>query len=301
VALEQAQGDRLSGSSSDGTALARAIGARERDPALRCPDRLAREFIDDRRIAKLSDRPRGQRLARWLTERRVPGAYWFEIARVKHFDALLLEEVAKGVDQVVILGAGLDSRPYRFSAELARVEVFEVDHPATAARKQERVAAVLGSPPENITYVRADLAREDLEGLLTSAGFDPEASVFVLWCGVTMYLDAESVDAVLAWVAARPASSSIAFDYDFAAFIVGDDSFYGAAQIRRWAAGSGEPLTFGLDPGSLPGFLEARGLQLESDLAPAELAGRHLRASDGEIAARPLGVSGLAHTRVAGP
>jgi O-methyltransferase involved in polyketide biosynthesis len=105
----------------------------------------------------------------------------------------------------------------------------------------------------------------------------------------------------LAWVAARPASSSIAFDYDFEAFIAGDNSFYGATQIRRWTDGNGEPLTFGLDPDALASFLAEPGLQLESDLAPEELVSRYLRTSDGEIAAQPLGVSGLAHGRVSKP
>lgn len=157
MALDEARGSRVSGSTSDGICLMRAVAAQEPDPELRCPDSLARTFVGDLPLARLCDSKPGFRLARWITERRIPGAYWSEVARVKYFDELLLSEVARGVSQVVILGAGLDSRAYRFKDELANVSVFEVDHPVTSARKLDRVRAALGKVPDRVTYVQTDL------------------------------------------------------------------------------------------------------------------------------------------------
>src|ERR1700742_3377099 len=129
--LEEAQGHPLYGSSADGAAILRAVAAGDPDPLLRCPDHLARRFVGDLPVAALVGRPRGRRRPRRVAERRLPGAIWFDTARLKHFDRLLLDGVDE-VCQVLILGAGLDSRAYRFAEELSGVRVFEVDHPATA-------------------------------------------------------------------------------------------------------------------------------------------------------------------------
>jgi len=298
MALEHAKGTKVSGSTSDASALIRAGATKEPDPQLRCADSLARDFIDDLPIARLVDSRVGHRLGRWLVERSVPGGYWYEIARVKHFDRLLLESVGAGVAQVVILGAGLDSRAYRFADELAGVRVFEVDHPVTADRKLERVKAALGEVPACVTYVRADLERDALEQRLGESGFDARASVFALWSGVTMYLNSAALDAVLTWFAGRPGGSSIAFDYDFEAFIAGDDRFHGAAGARRRMDRRGEPLSFGLDPAQLDRFIASRGLALESNLLPDDLADRYLRDSSGNLAGRPFGFMGIVHAQV---
>ena len=297
MALDEARGSRVSGSTSDGTCLIRAVAAQEPDPKLRCPDSLARAFVGDLRLARLCDSRPGFHLARWITERRIPGAYWSEVARVKYFDEVLLGEVAGGVSQVVILGAGLDSRAYRFKDELANISVFEVDHPVTAARKLDRVRAALGEVPDRVTYVQTDLTTDDLASRLAEHGFDETASVFVLWCGVTMYLNAEALDDVLGWLAGRPFGSSIAFDYDFEAFISGDDRFYGASATRRVVESGGERLSFGLDPGGIEGFLKQRGVNLESNRLPEEIAERYLRSSKGNLAGRPFGFVGMVHAR----
>jgi methyltransferase (TIGR00027 family) len=298
VALEHAKGTKVAGSTSDGSALIRAVAAKELDPQLRCPDSLARALIADLPVARLGDSRVGHRIGRWLTERSVPGGYWYEIARVKHFDRLLLERATAGVAQVVILGAGLDSRAYRFKKELEGVKVFEVDHPVTAARKLERVKAAFGEVPTRITYVRADLERESLEERLRESGFDGAASVFVLWSGVTMYLNLAALDAVLTWFAERPAGSSIAFDYDFEAFIAGDNRFHGAARTRRRVERGGEHLSFGLDPGQMDRVIQSRGLALQTNLLPDDLADRYLRDSHGTIAGRPYGFIGIVHAEV---
>ncbi len=295
--LDEARGHRLYGSSADGAAILRAVGAADPDPQLRCPDYLARRLVGDLPVVALVDRPRGRRLLRAIAERRLPGALWFDIARLKHFDALLGTELAAGAGQLVILGAGLDSRAYRFGAELDDVRVFEVDHPATAVRKRERVRAVLGSLPDNVTYVEADLERTGLEDCLGEAGFDPQVPTFVIWSGVTMYLDGDAVGSVLAWAAGLPESSSICFDHVLQAVLEDEGSVYGAPELRAYLAKLGEPLRFGLAPGSVGEFLNGYGLALDSHLMPDQFAQRYLRGSDGQVR-RPYGCCALAHARV---
>ncbi len=275
----------------------RAIGARERDPAIRCPDSLAQRLVQDLPAGRLVRYRLGCTVARWFTERRAPGAYWYEIARVKHFDALLLNALEDEIEQIVILGAGLDSRVHRFQRQLAATVVYEVDHPVTSARKQARVREVL-QEPTNVSYVPTDLALDDLAHKLAAAGLSSGRPVFVLCSGVTMYLNHDALNKLLAWMAARPSGSSIAFDYDYESFISGDDSFHGAAKTRQRLADMGEPLTLGLDPHQLNEYLRSRQLTLISNLMPEQLTDRYLRSTKGSIAGIPFGFSAIAHARV---
>src|SRR5688572_12596869 len=145
MALDVAQGSRLAASTAEGAAAIRAAGAGERDARLRGPDDLAARFVRSGvRVTSLVKLPLLRRLAPALAERLLPGSYWFELARVKHMDEILGEELSAGAQQFVVLGAGLDTRAYRFARKLAGVATFEVDHPVTAALKRERVVAVFG-------------------------------------------------------------------------------------------------------------------------------------------------------------
>src|SRR5687768_1133835 len=131
-------------STAEGAASLRAAGALEPDSAVRCPDDMAAGFLGGFNATTLAK----HRLTRPLYLRRVnqilPGAYPFEIARCKFIDEITLSEVSAGVDEVVLLGAGLDSRPYRLADRLERLRVFEVDHPASQATKRARLRRLLG-------------------------------------------------------------------------------------------------------------------------------------------------------------
>src|SRR5690242_19428209 len=128
----------------------------------------------------------------------------------------------------MILGAGYDTRAYRFADELSSVRVFELDHPVTAAVKLARVRRAFGELPEHVTYVRADLEREDLGLALVRAGYASAARTLFIWSGVSFYLSAEAVDSVLGFV--RQSSgpgSSIVFDYHYQGFTDGTGDYYG--------------------------------------------------------------------------
>src|SRR5215207_5830381 len=126
-------------STAEGAASLRAAGALERDSAVRCPDDMAAGFLGGFTATTLAK----CRLTRPLYLRRanqiLPGAYPFAIARCRFIDEVTLSEVNAGLDEVVLLGAGLDSRPYRFADRLEGLPVFEVDHPASQATKRARL------------------------------------------------------------------------------------------------------------------------------------------------------------------
>jgi methyltransferase (TIGR00027 family) len=283
--------------------MLRAFGSLEQDSAVRNPDFLAREIVGDSGMYRLglgiaSVRPL-RASSRWAFELLGPGVYWGETARVKHFDRILLDEVGSGVPQVIILGAGLDSRGYRFRRELEDVRFFELDHPVTAARKRERVKAIFGALPDHVTYLSHDLAAGDLYETLSGQGFDRDQPTLVLWIGVTMYLPAEIVAGVLRWAGTLSTGSSLGFDYFEQAFYEDERRFRASRRARSLMALSGEQMIYGIDRDSVPALLGDYGLTVKSHVGPPEMEARYLRRSSGRRAGRALSYAGYVHAGVA--
>jgi methyltransferase (TIGR00027 family) len=114
------------------------------------------------------------------------GAYSFVLARHRAIDELILTNPS---DQVVLLGAGYDTRPARLSERLCQSRVFEVDHPDTARRKAELADAVYdGTRLAPTVPVTIDFTRDSLEHKLLDAGLDGNARTIWVWEGVSMYL-----------------------------------------------------------------------------------------------------------------
>lgn len=171
--------------------------------------------------------------------------------RTAWFDAHVAHWTAEGATQVVILGAGLDTRAVRLAR--AGVRFFEVDQPATQAYKRERIATLAGYRPEAATFVTCDFEREDFVERLVAAGFRPDEPAVVVWEGVTYYLGEEAVRATLARVArGLEPRSVLLFDH-----ILRAQPKEGQPEdTRRFVGRLGEPVRFGTnDP--LPMLAEA--------------------------------------------
>ncbi len=128
---------------------------------------------------------------------------------VNEFRTLVLDRAivsGEPVPQLVILGAGFDSRAWRLEA-LQHTTVFEVDHPATQALKRERACA-WPAKAQQVRFVAMDFRHDDLAALLRAAGYDTNQRTFWLWEGVTMYLRPAEVAANLAAFASLSASGS---------------------------------------------------------------------------------------------
>jgi methyltransferase (TIGR00027 family) len=200
------------------------------------------------------------------------------VVRTRHIDAALEASLARGVEQVVILGAGLDSRAYRMRDEHPAVRFFEVDSPATQQKKKERVEQLFGSLPTQVVYVPVDFETQSLEERLAEAGLSAEEPSIFVWEGVTMYLNAEAVDSTLTFVAKSPAGSEIVFDYVYAGVIDGTYPEPPPARARRLARleALGEPWLFGIPKGRTAEFIKQRGLELVSDFPVGELFEKYL-------------------------
>jgi methyltransferase (TIGR00027 family) len=245
------------------------------DPALRNPDTMAERLIGWRYRLRVRVGPlRGLSLR--VMDRVLPGLFAFITARTKHFDALLRQEILGGVEQVVILGAGADSRAYRFADELATVHVYEVDHPATAAWKRAQVNRLFGVLPERVTYVPVDFSSQTLDDGLDGAGVDRGVRTVFIWEGVVPYLSSDAVDTTFASIARFVAGSSVVFDYLYQDALGESSPYPESGKYLRYLAKHGEPLLSGLDPATLDTHLAGLGLKLTDNAGPDELRRRHL-------------------------
>jgi methyltransferase (TIGR00027 family) len=186
-------------------------------------------------------------------------------ARCEFLDEAILDH-APGSAQVVILGAGWDTRAYGL-LERRDATLFEVDAPATQAVKRAAIDKT-GLDASHVTFVSCDFNQQSWLEALKEHGFDPEKRTFILWEGVTMYLAEHAIQSTLRAVSTLPAGSRIAFDFLSREWLEG--TLAGKMARRSAQATYGEPFTFGFPitpefSGRLSDYLEKHGLALERD------------------------------------
>ncbi len=186
----------------------------------------------------------GEQLARQLDARFAPMETWLAL-RVAYLDRMVgLAADALGVRQVVVLGAGYDTRAARLAR--AGVTFYEVDHPATQAAKRARLARLPGYPVDAARYVACDFEREDALERLASAGFALDAPALVLWEGVVPYLSEEAVRATATRLAGGlEPRSLLAFDFLGKKLVEGKSLNQADRHTRAYVGELGEPLRFG--------------------------------------------------------
>jgi methyltransferase (TIGR00027 family) len=135
----------------------------------------------------------------------------FLVARSRYAEENLRRAVEGGVEQYILLGAGLDTFAYRNS--YAQLRVFEVDHPATQQWKRELLQRNRIAIPESVTYTPVDFERQSLSSQLRNAGFNHSAPAFFAWLGVVPYLTLEAFRGTVNFIAAQSPGSGLTLDY----------------------------------------------------------------------------------------
>lgn len=263
--------DHASATAAD-NALVRALDAR-RPPGERvADDQLAVRLLPPRyrALVEAARVPPVRRLVEGVIDRWWPGPRRGVVARTRYIDELVTGALPE-VDQVLLLGAGFDTRAHRLPG-IDRVPTFEVDHPATQAAKR----AALPHPRPHVRYVPVDFACDDLGAALDDADFVAPARTLVLWEGVTNYLDTASVDATFRFITrVTGIGSPVVFTYVDARMLTDPASFAGASQSTTRVRRQGEPFTFGLDPEAVSAHLDQYALLLRTDVAVPELVARY--------------------------
>lgn len=254
-------------------ALFRAIETARKNGVIHDP--FAAAFLHGRYglLAQLARIPAVRvQLERYLDRRFPGGPRASAVVRTRLIDDLAEES---GATQVVLLGAGYDSRAYRLPG-MRSARVFEVDHPATQTTKRKVVEARVGAGRRgHVRFVGVDLMVDALRPALLRAGFSPGERTVVIWEGVTNYLTADAVDTTLRDLAGILATGSrIVFTYVDRRALDGSGTF---TDVWEQAPREhGEPWTFGLVPAEMKEYLAERGFDLKQDLSTRDAADRFL-------------------------
>jgi methyltransferase (TIGR00027 family) len=239
-----------------GNAAFRALESEKKQNEKICDDPYARKFVPTLLyyIAKFT-------LVTGYAEWRSPGVMGLLVTRSRYMDDYLSERIRDGIKQLVILGAGYDSRAYRFEQLRDRVRVFEVDSYATQDIKKAKLVKIFGELPNHVTFVPVDFTRETLEKRLAESSYDEGAKTLFIMEGVAMYLNPEAMDNIMSFVNGYSGSgSSILFDYFYKSVIDGDEELP-LATATRAIIRFREKFQFGIERGQIEGYLTARGFQ----------------------------------------
>ncbi len=211
-----------------------------------------------------------------LLRRLGPSGTTYVPLRHRFIDDHLSAALDAGVEQVVLLGAGYDTRAYRFAAQLAGRPVFEVDLAAISQAKAATIARHAADfPATNVVRVEIDFETQTLGEVLGAAGFTGGAPTFFTWEGVPMYLTRDAVAATVAGVHELGGpGSQLAHDMWF---LVDDPGLFGTARRVVPSALSliGEPVTFAVHPEDYEAYLDRRGFRVVDWALASELQARY--------------------------
>ena len=211
-----------------------------------------------------------------------PGIYGVQISRTRFIDDAVRDALSRGIGQVVILGAGLDTRPYRL-AGMERVKVFEVDLPSVQEEKKKKLHKRFGHLPEHVTFLPLDFDTQSLQAVFTGTAFDPASPAVFVWEGVTQYLSEQAVRQTLAFVGTSAPGSILVFTYVLKSLIERRSDIPGADKMMDRVANRGSPWLFGLEPESLASLLEPFHLRLLTDVGSTDYQANYFKPMKREL------------------
>jgi methyltransferase (TIGR00027 family) len=198
----------------------------------------------------------------------------FIAARSRFSEDTMAACVARGVRQIVILGAGLDTFSLRNPHAGAGARVFEVDYPATQAWKRERFRQAGLDLPATLTFAPVDFERQSLLDGLSAAGFRADEPAYFQWLGVVPYLTREAIVSTLDFIAGI-SGSEVVFDYGEPFENLPPPMRANIAALAARAASVGEPWLSLFEPADMAALLQARRFVEFWDVTRAELAQRY--------------------------
>jgi methyltransferase (TIGR00027 family) len=207
------------------------------------------------------------------------------VLRSRYCEDRLALAVGRGVSQLIVLGAGLDTFAYRQPEWARRLRIYEVDQPASQEEKRRLLSHAGIAIPNNVEFIAIDFEQTSLADGLKAAGVDFSRKTFLSCLGVTMYLSEDAVEALFMVAADFPAGSEIVFTYLQAS--------RGAESALAQRVGDlGEPWTFHIDPGALAHKLNALGFRGLEELDPRDADALYFRGrTDGLHAPSKRGIA----------
>ncbi|MGE5582181.1 MAG: class I SAM-dependent methyltransferase [Bacillota bacterium] len=252
------------------TASLRALSNYEENEKVSCNDSLAEIFLPDERKTPLMDKN-----SRTMIKKAIPkGLYEYVIARTKYFDKVFTEALRNSTDQVVFLGAGYDSRPYRFNNLISKTKLFEVDAKPTQEHKVSLLQKNKIAINESLKYVPVDFEKDDLFKALSENGFNKLKKTLFMWEGVTFYLSKNTVIQMLRMIKENSSSGSrVCFDFQ----TIADNSDLIKTGLED------ETIKFGVENGKIETFVSGNGYFVVEHITPKDMEEMFLTLDNGDL------------------
>lgn len=205
------------------------------------------------------------------------------VARARFIEDLLAGEASRGIDQYVILGAGLDSFAQRRPELASRLAVFEIDQPAPQAWKRQRLVELGFGIAPWLRFVPVDFeAGEAWRDRLVEQGFDSKKPAVVVSTGVSMYLTREANAATLREVAAFARGSTFAMTFLLPLEMADPEVRPGLEMAEKGARASGTPFVSFFTPAQMLALAREAGFAQARHVSAADLTQRYFaHRSDG--------------------
>jgi methyltransferase (TIGR00027 family) len=197
------------------------------------------------------------------------------VVRARYVEDECHAALARGVRQVVILGAGLDTLAYRLAPQ-EDLRIFELDHPDTQRWKLERLAAGGIGRPDGVVHVPLDFGHDSLPERLIGAGFELGRPAFFSCLGVTYYLERRTVDDLLMFVATGAPDTQLVFDFLLDEPVRDPAARESMASAHEAAASHGEQFRSRFDPMLLRAELLGMGFSAVALFGPRDATQRYL-------------------------
>jgi methyltransferase (TIGR00027 family) len=209
------------------------------------------------------------------------GMYEYLIARTKYFDSVFADAIAGGFEQVLIFGAGYDTRGIRL-LQGKEAKIYELDAANTQRAKINQMKKRGIDIDPNIVFIPIDFNKESLKDKLTESGFKRSRSLFLLE-GLTMYLDREAVESTFDTIDEFSSDGSrIVFDYIYSSVLKRENALYGEEQIYQTVKFANEEWCFGFADGEAQTFLKNHHYDLTEELGPRDLEDRYFKDGQGK-------------------
>lgn len=268
-----AENERRVESESSETAMivtfCRALAVLDQRPGLYGEDSLAYCFLLDHYKKAFKTRESQEWAKKKLTQ-----IYGYVAARTKYGDKLFSSALEENIPQIVILGAGYDSRAYRFTDFVQNSSVFEVDIESTQRKKRELLEKNCIPEPSFLTYITMNFKSDSFLELLEKAGCDSSKKTLFIWEGVTPYLSPEAVQRTL--ISLREFGSC------------GSRIFFDYLTEERGSNIDAEPFLFWADRDKLASLLKSYSISEIESLNCSEIEQRYLIGENGDLVEKSL-------------
>jgi len=212
------------------------------------------------------------------------GIYPYVIARTKYIDSIFKQVIENEFEQVVIFGAGFDSRAIRLLDLNTNIKVFEIDTYFTLNAKTKQFGKRRIVKPENDILIRIDFNKENILPKLLDNQFDINKKTLSILEGITMYLSQDAVNKTFKLIYNYSSIESlIAFDYIYASVLRKEGKYFGESSIYNRVKKDNEEWTFGIEEGEIENYLKQFKFTLIEHLDSNIIENKYFKTVSGEI------------------